>query len=381
MHQDDQMHNFQLKDFAALIIITAFNREKVMNSDSPKLMIYGASGYSAQLIIEELILRNVKPILAGRNELTVKSISEKFGCKFRIFELSNDKQVDEALGDIHTLLNCAGPFRLTAKELIESCLRTKTNYLDITGEIPVMHLAFSMNQKAKVSGIVILPSVGFDIIPTDCIAKHLSEKMPNAVNLKLALINKRGKISRGTWLTTLEFLKGTGRVLRDGKLIESPIGEFAINIRLKNFSFSGLSIPWGDVYSSYHSTGIPNAEVYLAVPKRIVQLRNLLSMLLKIFRIEMVKNFAAWYIQKNLTGPSKEERNTARSFIWGRVENSKGEMVEEVYQVMEGYNLTAKGAAESAIRILNNPLKPGYYTPSLAFGSDFMNLFVIKKIY
>ena len=62
------------------------------------------------------------------------------------------------------------------------------------------------------------------------------------------------------------------------------------------------------------------------------------------------------------------------------MENSKDEMIEEVYQFMEGYNLTAKGAAESVERVLKNTLKPGTYTPSLAFGSEFMDQFVIKKI-
>ncbi len=352
-----------------------------MNTESSRLMIYGATGYSAQLILEELISRNVKPVIAGRNEAGIKKIADKFCCEFRIFDLTDNTRIDGALSNIHTLLNCAGPFRMTAKELIEACLRTKTNYLDITGEIPVMHLAFSMNKRAIKNGIVILPSVGFDIIPTDCLAKRLSEKMPDATNLKLGLINNRGKISRGTWLTTLEFLKGPGRIRRNGNLIESPIGEYAVNVKLKNFSFSGLSIPWGDVYSSFRSTRIPDGEVYIAMSKTIVRFRKLLTLFLKVFRNEAIRNLVASYIRKNLTGPSKEERDLARTYVWGKVENAKGETIEEVYQVLEGYNLTAVGAAECSIRILNGSVNPGYYTPSLAFGSGFIDQFVIRKIY
>lgn len=352
-----------------------------MGAAQNKLMIYGATGYSAQLILEELLVRKIKPVLAGRNEPRTKEIAVKYGCEFRIFDLRSDDKIDEALGDVHTLINCAGPFRMTAKELMEACVRTKTNYLDITGEIPVMHLAFSMHKQAKKAGIVIMPSVGFDIIPTDCLAKRLSEKMPDAVNLKLGLVNKRGKISRGTWLTTLEFLKGTGRVRRNGVLIESPIGEYTVNVKLNNFSFSGLSIPWGDVYSSYISTRIPNVEVYLAMPWLAVKLRKLLTFFLKILRIGFVKNFVAHLIRKNLTGPSKKEREATKTYVWGKVENAKGETLEEVYQMMEGYNLTGVGAAECAVRLLNNAVSPGYYTPSLAFGSEFMDQFVIRKVY
>ncbi len=345
-----------------------------------RLMIFGANGYSAQLIIEELISRDIKPILAGRNESVLKQLARKYNCEYVAFNISADEQVDEALQNVHTLLNCAGPFKNTAKELMEACLRTKTNYLDITGEMPVMHLAFSLNNAAKERGIVILPSVGFDIIPTDCLAKRLSEQMPDATHLKLGLFNKRGKISRGTWLTTLEFLGGTGKIRRHGKLIDSKIGEFTIAFEKNNFSFSGISIPWGDVYSSYHSTGIENVEVYLAMPKIVVAITPLLVLFLNLIKIPAIKNIVGNYIKRNFTGPSKEERNSAETYIWGRVEYAEAEKIDEVYQVMEGYTLTAKGAAECAVRVLKNSVKPGTYTPSMVFGSNFLDLFVIRKI-
>jgi short subunit dehydrogenase-like uncharacterized protein len=351
-----------------------------MNTSIPPLMVYGANGYSAQLIIEEFLSRNIFPVLAGRNETALKHLAQKYNCEYKTFDLSDEEKVVASLKGIHTVLNCAGPFVQTAKDLMEACLRTKTNYLDITGEMPVMHLAFSLDGNAKENGIVILPSVGFDIIPTDCLAKRLSEKMPDAISLKLGFLNKRGKISRGTLLTSLGFLGGMGRIRRDGKLIESEIGEFVVDIKLKNFSFTGISIPWGDVYSSFRSTKIPNVEVYLAVPGIVINFKKLFLFFMKLLKIQLVKKIVSGYIKKNLTGPNKTERDSAATYIWGRVENAKGEMIEEVYQVMEGYNLTAKGAAECAFRVLKNEIPPGTYTPSIAFGSEFMNLFVVRKI-
>ncbi len=345
-----------------------------------KLMIYGANGYSAQLIIEELISRGIKPILSGRNESALKHLSDKYDCDYRAVDLYDNKKLDAALSGVHTVLNCAGPFKFTAKEIMEACLRCKCNYLDITGEIPAMYLAFYLNQKAKERGVVFLPSVGFDIIPTDCLAKRLSEQMPDATHLKLGFSNKGGKISRGTWLTTLEFLGGTGRIRRDGKLIESNIGEFTVDVRIKDFSFCGFTIPWGDVYSSYQSTKIPNVEVYIALPRIIVKSKSLLLFFLKILKVRLIKNIVSFFMKKTLTGPNKSKRDSTETYVWGRVENSQGKMIEEVYHVMEGYNLTAKGAAECVERVLKNTLMPGTYTPSLAFGSEFMDQFVIKKI-
>ncbi|MBI1937434.1 MAG: saccharopine dehydrogenase NADP-binding domain-containing protein [Ignavibacteriales bacterium] len=351
-----------------------------MESSKKKLMIYGANGYSAQLIIEELIARKIKPVLAGRNEQAVKIIAEKFSCEHRIFVLNDEAKTISSLKDIHTVLNCAGPFKNTAKDMIDACLQTQINYLDITGEMPVHAYAFGCDRQAKEKGIVILPSVGFDIIPTDCLAKRLSEQMPDAKYLKLGLLNKKGKISRGTWLTTLDFLNGSGRIRRDGKIIESPIGEYTIKINRDDFSFTGISIPWGDIFTSYISTGIPNVEVYLGLPKIVITFRNFLLLFAKLLKIPFVKRLVQNFISRNFTGPDKQSRDAAETFIWGRIENEKGEMLEEVYQVMEGYNLTAKGAAECAARILNDEVKPGTYTPSLAFGAQFMDLFVVEKI-
>ncbi|PKL83881.1 MAG: hypothetical protein CVV24_02715 [Ignavibacteriae bacterium HGW-Ignavibacteriae-3] len=351
-----------------------------METEQPLLMIYGANGYSAKLIIEELISKGIRPILAGRSETDLKQLSQLYKCEYRSFDLNDESTVVASIEDVHTVLNCAGPFLHTAKDLMEACLISKTNYIDITGEMPVMHLAFSLERKAREKGIVFLPSAGFDIILTDCLAKRLSEKMPDATHLKLCLINKGGKISRGTMLTTLEFLGESGKIRRNGKVINSKIGEFTIDFEKEGFSFRGISIPWGDVYSSYHSTGIENAEVYLAVSGFVMMFKSVILFLLKLLKFKFIKNIVAEYIKKNMTGPTKAERDSAETFIWGRVEYAEGDMIEEIYQVKEGYTLTAEGAAICAMRILNNEIKPGTYTPSLAFGSEFLDLFTIRKV-
>lgn len=351
-----------------------------MNHSEKKLMIYGANGYSAQLIIEELLKRGIKPVLSGRNREAVSSIAQKYSCEFRIFDLTGETESYQSLNDIHTVLNCAGPFKYTAKDLIDYCLETSTNYIDITGEIPVFAYAFGNNRKAVEKGIVILPGAGFDIIPSDCLARKLSEKLPDATSLKLGFSNKKGRISRGTLLTTLEFISGKGKIRKDGKLIDSPVGEYIIRIKRNKFSFYGLSIPWGDVFTSFYSTGIPDAEVYLGLPRPLFYIRPALLLFLKLFKLNFVKKLASDYISRNITGPDFNRRRLTETYIWGRVQNNTGRMEEEVYRIMEGYDLTARGAAECAVRIMAGNVKPGTHTPSTAFGSNFLDLFVLEKI-
>ncbi len=343
-----------------------------------KALIYGANGYSADLIIAEVIKLGIKPILAGRNEIGVRNTAVKYGCEYRIFSLNDHEKIISELTDIHTVLNCAGPFRFTAKQMIDACLESKTNYLDITGEVEVLDYAWKKDQIAKEQGIVLLPSTGFDVIPTDCLAKKLSEQLPAANSLELGLINGGG-ISKGTLLTTFQMMKESGKIRRDGKIINSPIGEFAISMNNSNFKFNGISIPWGDVCSAYYSTGIPNITVYLGLPRTIFSLRKILLSGLKLFSITSFHKLIERIVKTTITGPTETTRENSETIIWCRVTDGKNE-INEVYKFFEGYKLTAIGSSDILLRVVNNEIKPGTTTPALAFGANYMKKFVLEKI-
>ena len=130
---------------------------------SKKIMLYGANGYTSRLIIKELVGQNIKPVLAGRNQEKINSLADKHGFQFCIFSLNDSDDIDKNLKEVDILINAAGPYSLTAKPLIDSCLRTKTHYIDITGEIDVFVYAQSKHEDAKDAGVVVCPGVGFDL--------------------------------------------------------------------------------------------------------------------------------------------------------------------------------------------------------------------------
>ena len=204
--------------------------------------------------------------------------------------------------------------------------------------------------------------------------------MPDADFLKLGILTN-GKLSKGTWLITIEMMGEKGKVRRDSKIIDSDIGEFEIQLPLNNIlTFKGVTIPWGDVSSAYYSTGIPNIEVYLGLPSSAWKIRNSLKKIIVSLRNRSVNRFIQKIITTFITGPSEQKRNKTKSIVWGTVSDSKGNKLTEAYQTMEGYNLTALGASEATVKVLNNEIEPGTKTPSMAFGSSFMDDYVIKKI-
>ena len=171
---------------------------------SKKLMLYGANGYTSRLIIKELVGQNIKPILAGRNQEKINNLADKHGFDSSIFSLDNTDNIDKNLRDIDVLINAAGPYSLTAKPLINACIRTKTNYIDITGEIDVFVYAQTKHADAKDAGIIICPGVGFDVIPTDCLSVILKDKLPDANELNICFFSENGRPSIGTATTSIE---------------------------------------------------------------------------------------------------------------------------------------------------------------------------------
>ena len=184
-------------------------------------LIYGANGYTGELIAREAARRGLKPILAGRNRAAIEALSVELGLESRIFGLDDPKVIAAGLNDCAVVLHCAGPFSRTAKPMIEACLLTHTHYLDITGEIAVFEMAATFDAVAKLASIMLLPGVGFDVVPTDCLAAHLKAQLPTATHLALAF-RGLGRTSRGTTLTGLEGMSTGGMIRRDGKLMPVP---------------------------------------------------------------------------------------------------------------------------------------------------------------
>jgi len=333
-------------------------------------LIYGANGYTGELITRFAADRGMKPIIAGRNEAAIKSIAEKYGFEYRTFALDETEKLDAALNEVAMVLHCAGPFSLTSKAMGEACLRTKTHYTDITGEIAVFEACAAADQKAKDAGIMVMPGVGFDVVPSDCLAMHLKDRLPSATYLTLAWYGL-GRMSHGTQATmTMNVGKG-GAVRRDGKIMPVPAAWRTREIDFGNGVVkTGVTIPWGDVSTAYHSTGIPNIEVYSVIPGdgiRLMKISRYLGWLL-------ATKFVQKYLQRNIPpgGPSDHERMRGKTLLWGEATDGDGNRVEARMQAPEGYTVTAIAALNIAEKIMAGNFTPGYQTPAKAYGADLI---------
>ncbi|MFB3078859.1 MAG: saccharopine dehydrogenase NADP-binding domain-containing protein [Lysobacterales bacterium] len=238
-------------------------------------IIYGANGYTGKLMAREAARRGLHPILAGRNEGAVSALAADLGLESRVFDLDDPQATLRGVEGCKLVLHCAGPFSTTSQPMIEACLAAGVHYLDITGEISVFQNAHLQADQARRTDIVLIPGVGFDVVPSDCLAASLVEALPAAIKLVLAF-EAGGGPSPGTAKTTVEGLGMGGRVRRDGELLEVPLAWKSRTIPFAHADRSAVTIPWGDVYTAFVSTGIPDIEVYMAVsPGTITKMQRM----------------------------------------------------------------------------------------------------------
>lgn len=334
-------------------------------------LLYGAYGYTGRLIADEAVARGERPILAGRREGPLRAMAEALELPWRAFALEEPDGVDRGLEGVDAVLLGAGPFSGTSRPVVEACLRNRVHYLDITGEIPVFESIFDRDAEAREAGVTLLPGVGFDVVPTDCLAASLAEALPGAARLELAFASLGGGPSAGTAKTMVEGL-GRGGAIREGGEIRSvPIAWKTRRVAFRDRTRNAVSIPWGDVATAYRSTGIPNVIVYMAAPPKVVRALTLARPLARVLRLRGVRTVTKAAVGKTVSGPDEEARRTARSQLWGRVEHADGRRLEGTATTPGGYPLTAVSSVEAVRRVLSRP-PAGALTPSEAFGAGFL---------
>ena len=332
-----------------------------------KWLIYGAYGYSGALIAREAKARGLTPVLAGRNPDRLRPLTDELGLDWRAFALDRPDDLDGGLEGIGLVLHCAGPFSRTSAPMIEACLRNGAHYLDITGEIDVFEHAHAQANRARLADVVLCPGVGFDVIPTDCVARVLADELPDATHLLLGFDAASG-LSPGTAKTAAESAGYGGRIRRDGRLITVPLGHAPRRIDFGRGATTAMTIPWGDVATAYYSTGIPNIAVYVPASRRAIAAAKIANYLRPLLRTGAVRAMLTGLAERYVTGPDLAARERGSTYVWGEARNSLGEVRTARVKTASGYAVTVTGSLAVVQHLLETSVAGGSYTPSVLMG-------------
>jgi saccharopine dehydrogenase (NAD+, L-lysine-forming) len=333
-------------------------------------MVYGANGYTGELVAKLAVRRGERPLLAGRSAAKVAPIAERLGCAHIAVALDDRTALRAALADVQVVAHCAGPFAHTSRDMVDACLDTGTHYIDITGEIDVFEAIYARDDEAAQAGVVLLPGGGFDVVPTDCLAALLAERLPGAEELDIAF-TMVGGVSPGTLKTTIEGAAVGGRVRIDGKLQTVQLAHRTTVADFPSGPKRVTAIPWGDVSSAYRSTHIPTITTYTVLPGGDLIGRGQ-QYLAPLLRMPAVRRAGLTLVQRLVKGPSEDRQATARTEVWGRVRHPDGHAVTGAMSTPGPYALTADAVVRAVAKLGAGDVAPGAHTPSTAFGANFV---------
>ncbi|WP_087720580.1 trans-acting enoyl reductase family protein [Salinicola salarius] len=310
------------------------------------LLIYGATGYTGRMVAAHAKTLGLDFEIAGRNRQTLASLAEALAVPFRVFEA--DADAAQSLAGIDVLLNFAGPFAQTAEPLMRACLEAGVDYLDITAEINVYRLAERLGAKAAEAGVMLLPGVGWDVVPTDCLTVHVAQRVQEPRSLRVAL-QVPGSMSRGSAMSVSEII-GAGLMARvDGHLVPTP------DAQPRHFDFGEGPVPcsplsFGDLVTGWYSTGIPDIAMFVHVSGEA---------------------FPEGDLSLLPDGPTAEQRDAHRARAIAEVTGADGTVARSMIETVNGYSYTPLAAVEAARRVLEGERRPGFETPARLFGGGF----------
>lgn len=314
---------------------------------TPTILIYGATGYTGKLVAMQARDSGLSFEIAGRNAAQVSALADQLGVPFRVFALDDPATIQASLADTTAVLNCAGPFASTARPLMEACIACGVHYLDITAEYKVYALAEAWSGRAAAAGVMLLPGVGWDVVPSDCLAMYVAAKVDRPQRLRIAL-QVANSMSRGSATSVGEIL-GVGLLVReDGAIVAKPAAAPA------RFDFGAgpvdsVPLSFGDLVTAWKSTAIPNIEMFVNIKDTILP-EGVVAM---------------------PDGPSLEERVANRASAVAEVTGIDGTVARARIDTVNGYSYTPLAAVEALRLVAASQFKPGFQTPATVFGAGF----------
>jgi len=338
---------------------------------SGRFMLYGATGFSGTLVAERAQQMRLAPILAGRDAERVRHAARALGCRHRALALDEPARLAAALRDVDVVLNAAGPFSATARPIVDACLRTSTHYLDLAGEVPVLEQIAQRDAEAKTSGVMLMPAVGFVVVPSDCLVAHVARRLPGARHLSIG-VSRTDALSRGSLQTILEQWSDTVAVRRAGTLATVPIGQLERRFDYGRGPRPSAAVSWGDIATAHHTTGIPDVEVYLEVSPSERAMFRLSSRLGRLLESAPVRQWLRIPGALLPQGPTAHQRAAGVRVIVAEARDASGRRVRSRLRTPDAYELTAATALAVVQRVLRGDLRVGFQTPARVYGPDFV---------
>tara|TARA_E500000081_G_C6139284_1_gene359069 strand:- start:4201 stop:5379 length:1179 start_codon:yes stop_codon:yes gene_type:complete len=354
-----------------------------------EIIVYGATGFTGQICCKYLRDNYTDLVwaMAGRNGDKLEEIKSNLNldCDVVVADGGDIEALRSLASQTKVVLSTAGPFARYGSLLVQACVESGTHYTDITGENHwVRGLIDKHHSEAASKGVRIIPSCGYDSIPSDLGAFFTISQFNKPVSRVDVYHEAQGGASGGT-TETIFTMDGLSKEMRDpfvlnpqetvseeqrqkskdGFVVEqvdgingwSGIGMMAVaNTRVVRRS-AALMEQNQKSYGSNFTFG----EHGLFSTKRMARLASYGSILAFLVIGTPLKYLVRPFLLKPGQGPSQETQDKGwfRATFVAHSEDNERKICSMYGSGDPGYKSTAKMVCESAIALARSNDLPG----------------------
>jgi saccharopine dehydrogenase (NAD+, L-lysine-forming) len=334
------------------------------------VLIYGAYGFSARLILQQLAGRGLPIVLGGRDPERMAALAAETGLPARVFTLGSEAEAIAGVAGASLVLHAAGPFQKTARTMVAACLAAGADYLDLSGEWPSFADVQARDADARAADVMLMPGAAFSIVPSDCLLAHAAQTTPHTVRLRLALSRPHG-MSRGSLTSALGLANQTGMVVRDGQRQSIPGGSLVRSFDFGEGQSDAVAVAWPDLVTAPCSTGVQWIETYTEAPlatRITLQMHGMVAPILEASGAHM-----AMAAMASLWPPSPLPQDLAAAGYTLVAEAEDRWRRSRFFRMKtdDGYSTTAKISARIIEQVAAGERRAGFTTPSSLFGTAF----------
>jgi len=350
--------------------ISAAVLDRLPQDRKGQVLIYGAYGFTGAGISKLASEYGITPVLAGRNESKLKPLAESLGYDYVVLSLENNHDnLVKVLKHFEIVLHIAGPYTFTGEPMLDAVVEAGTHYVDLTGENHVIQQQLDRHEEFKAANIMVMPSVGYDVVPTDCLNVYVADQVDNPTNLTVVINGnytaaEGAGVSRGTMKSGLEVMGRPLLMRQKGEMVE--VSALKVIHRVEGGQEQTLvQIPWADMMTSYVSTGVPTIEVF--------QLRQgeLPGWLPRVAQSDFGRRILGWLIDKFAPeGPPPGAQETRQTRIVSTATNDAGESASAAMITPESYLFTFHSTLIVAKRVIDGHWESGFQTVGKVYGPD-----------
>ncbi|MFI5718721.1 saccharopine dehydrogenase family protein [Nocardia sp. NPDC051750] len=345
----------------------------------PKIVLFGATGYTGRLIAESLVARGAAPVLAARNAASVEKFATEIGgAETAVADVTDPGSIRALLGRGDVLVTTVGPFLRYGQPALNAAIASGAHYFDSTGEGPFIRTVFDHDEQARKAGVGLLTAFGFDYVPGNLAAALALREAPDAVRADIGYFIADPGTSGGTRASMAGMLFEGGFALRGGRVVPERTAAHTRTFDVAGRSQTGASVPGSEHFALTRSyPRLREADVYLGLPGPAAHGLQLTSLLTgAVARVEPLRRLAegalTGIVKGSTGGPTPASRARTRTWTVAEVSDDTGRTAASVTLAgVDPYTFTAAILAWGAQSALNGGLLgTGALGPVDAFGLD-----------